>query len=281
MSLLFNKLHLWHLGQCMVKHTSFTFSNSSLTSWRTWTDTFHLRVECTSPSPLSWQTQEKSQNTWCPIVKHMSLPGPRSTPEAISRKTYNLWCWWHGLPPEPQGRRWQFSYRGWPWTWHFISAHYWYIWHHEDCHKRWSTQLLPLQPGPAAGSSPAPQLWAFCIIMWTVAITLLSSLWWRIQDAIICLALWRGHPGMPLIHFSRSVLSDSWWPMNHSTPGLPVHHQLPEFTQTHVHWISDAIQPSHPLSSPSPPAPNPSQHQSLFQWVNSSHEVTKVLEFQL
>ena len=57
-------------------------------------------------------------------------------------------------------------------------------------------------------------------------------------------------------------------PMNRSTPGLPVHHQLPEFTQTHVHWVSDAIQPSHPLSSPSPPAPNPSQHQSLFQWTN-------------
>ena len=70
-------------------------------------------------------------------------------------------------------------------------------------------------------------------------------------------------------------------PMNCSMPGLPVHQQLPEFTQTHVHWASDAIQPSHPLSSPSPPAPNPSQHQSLFQWVNSSHEVTKGLEFQL
>ena len=68
--------------------------------------------------------------------------------------------------------------------------------------------------------------------------------------------------------------------MNRSTLGLPVHHQLPEFTQTHVHWVSDAIQPSHPLLSPSP-APNPSQHQSLFQWVNSSHEVAKVLEFQL
>ena len=70
-------------------------------------------------------------------------------------------------------------------------------------------------------------------------------------------------------------------PMNRSTPGLPVHRQLPEFTQTHVHRVSDAIQPSHPLSSPSPPAPNPSQHQSLFLWVNSSHEVAKVLKFQL
>ena len=70
-------------------------------------------------------------------------------------------------------------------------------------------------------------------------------------------------------------------PMNRSTPSLPVHHQLPESTQTRVHWVGDAIQPSHPLSSPSPPAPNPSQHQSLFQWVGSSHEVAKVLEFQL
>ena len=70
-------------------------------------------------------------------------------------------------------------------------------------------------------------------------------------------------------------------PMNRSTPGLPVHHQLPEFTQTHVYWVSDAIQPSHPLWSPSPPDPNPSQHQSLFQWVNSWHEVAKVLEFNL
>ena len=70
-------------------------------------------------------------------------------------------------------------------------------------------------------------------------------------------------------------------PMNRSMPGLPVHYQLPEFTQTHAHRVGDAIQPSHPLSSPSPPAPNPSQHQGLFQWVSSSHQVVKVLEFQL
>ena len=70
-------------------------------------------------------------------------------------------------------------------------------------------------------------------------------------------------------------------PMNHSTPGLPVHHQLLEFTETHVNRVGDAIQPSHPLSSPFPPAPNPSQHQGLFQWVNSLHEVAEVLEFQL
>ena len=70
-------------------------------------------------------------------------------------------------------------------------------------------------------------------------------------------------------------------PMKCSTPGLPVHHQLPEFTQTHVHWVSDDIQPSHPLLSPSPPAFNLSQHQGLFKLVSSSHQVAKVLEFQL
>ena len=92
-----------------------------------------------------------------------------------------------------------------------------------------------------------------------------------------------------LSHYYTSVqfssVAQSWLtlchPMNRSMPGLPVHHHLPEFTQIHVHQVSDAIQPSHPLSSPSPPAPNPSQHQSLIQWVNSLHEVAKVLEFQL
>ena len=72
-----------------------------------------------------------------------------------------------------------------------------------------------------------------------------------------------------------------WDRMDYSSPGLPVHHQFPEFTQTHVHRVSDAIQPSHPLSSPSPPALNLSQHQGHFKWVSSSHEVAKVLEFQL
>ena len=70
-------------------------------------------------------------------------------------------------------------------------------------------------------------------------------------------------------------------PMNCSMPGLLVHHQLLEFTQTHVHWVSDAIQPSHPGSAPSPPAPSLSQHQALFKWVSSSHQVAKLSEFQL
>ena len=69
-------------------------------------------------------------------------------------------------------------------------------------------------------------------------------------------------------------------PIACSTPGFPVHHQLPELTQTHVHQVSDAIQPSHPLSCSSPPAVNLSQHQGLFQWVSSSHQVVNVLELQ-
>ena len=84
-----------------------------------------------------------------------------------------------------------------------------------------------------------------------------------------------------LVQFSRSVGSDSLQNRESQHPGLPVHHQLPEFTQTHVHQVGDAIQPSHPLSSPSPLAPNPSQNQGLFQWVISSKQVAKVLEFQL
>ena len=69
-------------------------------------------------------------------------------------------------------------------------------------------------------------------------------------------------------------------PMDCSTPSLPVHHQFPEFTQTHVHWVGDAIQLSHPLSSPSSPTFNFSQHQGLFKWVSSSNQVAKILEFQ-
>ena len=115
------------------------------------------------------------------------------------------------------------------------------------------------------------------------------SIFWRIFHSV----LWSTQSkALSIINKAIHCISDQirsvaqscltlWDPMNRSTPGLPVRHQLQEFTQTHVHRVSDAIQPAHPLSSPSPPAPNPSQHQSLFQWVNSSHEVAKVLEFQL
>ena len=88
------------------------------------------------------------------------------------------------------------------------------------------------------------------------------------------------HHSFTSVQFSHSVVANSLRP-HESQHTRGVHHQLLELTQTHVHWVSDAIQSSHPLSSPSPPAPNPSQHQSLSQWLNSSHEVAKVLEFQL
>ena len=83
------------------------------------------------------------------------------------------------------------------------------------------------------------------------------------------------------VQFSRSVLSNSLWPHGLQYARPPCPYQLLQFTQTHVHLVGDAIQPSHPLSSPSPPALNLSQHQGLFKWVDSSHQVAKVLEFQL
>ena len=86
------------------------------------------------------------------------------------------------------------------------------------------------------------------------------------------------HIQLSLVAQSCPTLCD---PMNHSTPGLPVHHQLPVFNQTHVYRVGIAIQSSHPLLPSSPPALNLFKHQDLFQWVNSSHEVAKVLEFQL
>ena len=99
-----------------------------------------------------------------------------------------------------------------------------------------------------------------------------------------------GREEVPASQLARHILQFSsvaqscltlWDPVDCSMPGPPVHHQLLESTQTHVHWVSDAIQPFHPLLSPSPPALNLSHHQGLFQWVSSSHEVAKVLEFQL
>ena len=110
--------------------------------------------------------------------------------------------------------------------------------------------------------------------------------------------IWKSYPGSVYLlgmarHISAPILlglssvpslSHVWLfaaPMDCSTPDFPVHHQIPELAQTHVHWVSDAIQPSHPLSSPSLPALNLSQHQGLFQGVSSLHQMAEVLEFQL
>ena len=92
--------------------------------------------------------------------------------------------------------------------------------------------------------------------------------------------LWDSYPSGEFSSVTQSCLTLGD-PMNCNMPGLPVHHQVLESTQTHVHWVNDAIQPSHPLSSPSSPALNLSQHQGFFQWVSSLHQVAKVLEFQL
>ena len=100
----------------------------------------------------------------------------------------------------------------------------------------------------------------------------LSNKWSKPPSSLLCIIT------VSSVAQSRPTLCN---PVDFSMPGLPVHHQLPKFAQTHVHWVSDAIQPSHPLSCPSPPAFNLSQHQGLFQWVTSCHQVAKVLEFQL
>ena len=100
-----------------------------------------------------------------------------------------------------------------------------------------------------------------------------------------CLPLLQMNPTEVLFSFCFSLVAQSCTalcnPMDYSMPGFPVLHCLPEFAQTHVHWVGDAIQSSHPLSSPSLPTFNHSQHQGLFKWVSSSHQVAKVLEFQL
>ena len=115
------------------------------------------------------------------------------------------------------------------------------------------------------------------------------ALWLQIKAEVLTMAYRAPDPVLPLpklllgssVQFSHSVAFNSLWPMDCSMPGLPVHHQLLEFTQTHVHWVGNANQPSHSLYSPSPPAFNLPQHQGLFKWVSSSHKVAKVLEFQL
>ena len=106
----------------------------------------------------------------------------------------------------------------------------------------------------------------------------------RVHPWLIHVNVWQKSPQYcKAIQFSSVSQScpTLWDPMNCSMSSLPVQHQLLESTQTHVHWVGDATQPSHPLLSPSPPALNLAQHQGLFKWVSSSHQVAKVLEFQL
>ena len=105
------------------------------------------------------------------------------------------------------------------------------------------------------------------------------NIWVNSVDAILKLPLLSS--SVSSVQFSCSVMSDSLWPQGLERARPPIHYQLSELSWTHVHRVSDAIQPSHRLSSMFPPAFNLSQHRSLFQWVSSSHQVAKVLEFQL
>ena len=127
---------------------------------------------------------------------------------------------------------------------------------HRHTHTHTHKYLIP-------GKNP-PWVWAVSVLI----ITQTRSEWINCKNTV------------QLVQFSHSVMSNSLWPMDCSMPGFPVCHQLPELTQTHVHRVGDAIQPSHPLSSPSP-AFNLSQHQGLIQWVSSLHQVAKILELQL
>ena len=156
---------------------------------------------------------------------------------------------------------------------------------------RWQWPLISTPQLPDMGNVAAEET-KLCIICtykvhimppWTMLLSCVafSSSWYLTE-------ILEGHSTSSSFHvflnsvhsFTQSCLT-LYDHMDCSTPGLPVHHQLPEFTQTHVHWVGDAIQPSPPLLSPSPPAFNLSQHQGLFKWVSSSHQVAKVLEFQL
>ena len=124
----------------------------------------------------------------------------------------------------------------------------------------WQAGSLPLVP---PSSYATYKLWCLFLEIWMIQLHI-------VQEDLF-------HAENSSVQFSHSVMSDSLWPHGGRTPGFPVHHQLPELAQTHVHWVCDAIQPSHLLSSP---AFNLSQHQGLFQWVSSSHQIAKVSEFQ-
>ena len=149
-----------------------------------------------------------------------------------------------------------------------------------SCYTTWKWIFMAYVPLSRIDTSNSLDQWNKVLrwMLWISSITMLILSAWGHLRYIFILQNFFALVQFSSVAQSCLTLCD---PMNCSTPALPVHHQLPEFTQTHVHRVSDTIQPSHPLSSHSPPTPNHSQHQGLFQWVNSLHEVAKVLEFQL
>ena len=179
------------------------------------------------------------------------------------------------------------------------ASRFFTIWATREVQTKWCVCLLVTQSclilcHPMARSPPGSSVHRILqarILKWISMPSSRRSSWPKDWNRISYVSIYlylpptptQSHINIELLQFSSVAQSCPTLcdPVNRSTPGLPVHHHLPEFTQTHVLWVCDAIQPSHPLLSPFPPASNPSQHQSLFQWVNSSHEVAKVLEFQL
>ena len=143
---------------------------------------------------------------------------------------------------------------------------------------------LPLGPAFTVSHRFWVVVFSFSFVSMHILISFLISsvIYWLFSSVLFSLHLLEFLIVFLLLVFSVTqscpTLCD---PMNCSMPGLSVHHQFPEYTQTHVHWVDDGIQPSHPLLSSSPPAFNLSHHQSLFQCVSFSHQVAKVLEFQL
>ena len=122
------------------------------------------------------------------------------------------------------------------------------------------------------------------ILQWVAMPSSRESSWPRIEPTYLMSPALAGGfftTSATSVQFTHSLVSYSLWPTDCSTPGFPVHHQLQELVQTHVHWVGDAIQPSHLLSYPSPPAFNLSQQQGLFQWVNSLHRVARIMGLEL
>ena len=217
---------------------------------------------------------------WFPIIL---LPKPHSPPQCRKRKSISqghtalLHPGALGLPPLK-----------------FHSAGTGYLFSLEEAEDNYRCGLIPSQEiqwgfGERGNTPPSHghhghismlgQTWALKVLVWVPGSCPNWQSYQEVQEATCRKRLLGdGFQFSSVQSFSHVLLCDS---INRSTPGLTVHQQLPESTQSHVHWVTDAIQRSHPLSYPSPPTLNLSQHQGLFKWVNSLYQVAKLLEFQL
>ena len=173
------------------------------------------------------------------------------------------------------------SIHGKDWCWSRSNAKADWCWR-----RWWRICLWCKRPGfdPWVGKTPLEEGMAthYCILAWRIP-WMEDPVWLESMGSQIVGQDWvTNATHMPMCFYISSFTQSCpalCYPMDCSTSGFPVHHQLPELTQTHVHPVDEAIQTSHPLLSPSPPAFSLSQHQSLFQWVSSSHQMARVLQF--